>query len=82
MRYLKDNFELFEENGDWALYLNRPVYREVTAYGNFYIINTETGENMGQLVQLHCILFDKNGNKLEEPIYEDLKYVRKEIINE
>jgi hypothetical protein len=66
----KKNFELFEINGDWEVYLSRPVYKEIRAYGNFKIVNTETGVDCGQLVQLYKTIFDKDGERLAEPIYD------------
>ena len=36
----KKNFELFEANGDWEVYLSRPVYREIRSYGKYRIFNT------------------------------------------
>jgi hypothetical protein len=81
MQWVRNNFEPLIKDGDWELWVNRPVYREIRAYGNYYIINLETGEDCGQLVELHCTLFDDQGNKLEEPIYEDNCYEIVERIN-
>ena len=69
--YLYKKFELFKEDGDWAIYFNRPVYKEIRAYGNYTLINTKTGKDCGQFVALRCTLFDEEGNKLDNPIYED-----------
>lgn len=69
-KWLKNNFEVVEKNGDWELLVNRPVYREIKAYGNCYIIDLDTGKDCGQYVALYCTLFDEHGNKLEDPIYE------------
>lgn len=74
MEWLRNNFELLEKNGDWEMWVNRPVYREIKAYGNYYILDLETGRDCGQHVELHCALFDEHGNKLEEPIYEENHY--------
>ena len=71
MKFVKDNFELFETKGDWARFLNHPVYKEIESYGTAYIFNTKTGENCGQHVELYCQLFDESGNKLDNPIYEE-----------
>lgn len=81
-KWLKNNFELLEENGDWAVYVNRPVYKEICAYNNYYIYNTETNENCGQHVILYCKLFDENGNKLDNPIYDKDCYELRELKND
>lgn len=74
MQWIKNNFELLEKNGDWEMWVNRPVYREIRAHGNYHIIDLDTGEDCGQYVALHCTLFEKDGTKLEEPIYEENHY--------
>lgn len=71
MKFIRDNFELFETSGDWARFLNRPVYKEIQTYGTAYIRNIKTGENCGQRIELHCYLFDEFGNKLDTPICEE-----------
>lgn len=80
--WLRNNFELLKEDGDWAMYINHPVYKEITAYGNYYIINTETGEDCGQQVLLYCRLFDNEGNKLDKPIYDKNCYEIRERLND
>lgn len=69
-QYIRNNFELAHTDGDWELYINRPVYKEIIAYGDYYIINEETGEDCGQRVELFCTIADSEGNLLPEPIYE------------
>lgn len=74
MNFIKDNFELVETKGDWELYLNRPVYKQFMTFNGAYIVNTKTGENCGQYLELYCRLFDDQGNKLSEPLYEEDTY--------
>lgn len=71
MKFVEDKFEMFETNGDWALFLNHPVYKQIEAFGDAYIRNIKTGENCGQYVELRCRLFDEFGNKLDNPIYDE-----------
>lgn len=75
----KKNFELFETNGDWEVYLNRPVYKEYRTFGSTRIFNTETGEDCGNNIKLYCTLFDENGQRLPEPIYDPDCYEIREI---
>ena len=75
----KKNFELFEANGDWEVYLSHPVYREIRSYGKYRIFNTETGEDCGQHIILYCTIFDKDGNRLAEPIYDKNCYEIREV---
>jgi hypothetical protein len=81
-KWLKNNFEMIKKDGDWELFVNRPVYRIIQAFDNNYIFNYETGENCGQCVELHCTLFDENGNKLDSPIYEKNCYEIVELSND
>ena len=79
MKFVKNNFEMFETNGKWALFLNCPVYKEIKAYNGSYIRNIKTGENCGDHVELHCHLFDEFGNELDNPMYDEDCY---EVITE
>lgn len=73
------NFELFETNGDWEVYLGRPIYKKIQAFGNTRIINAKTGEDCGQLVYLYKTIFDEFGNRLSSPIYDEDCYELIEI---
>ena len=69
-----ENFVEVEKQGNFSLWINKPVYKIYkTNYG--YFRNIKTGENMGQQVELHVNLYDENYKKLDIASYEEDCYV-------
>lgn len=73
-----ENFVNVETRGKFSLWLNKPVYK-IYKTTSGYIKNKKTGENMGQVVELHVNLYDENKNKLDFANYEEDCY---EIVEE
>lgn len=46
-------------------------YKIYQAFGNNYIRNTKTGEDMGKIVRLKVYFYDEQGNRLQHPQYEE-----------
>lgn len=78
MKFLQNNYELLTSDTIWTVFINRPVYKQITAYDTYYIRNTKTGANCGQYLELHVQLVDVDGNELVDPIFEEDCY---EIVN-
>lgn len=64
-------------DGEFTLMVNSPIYLTKTA-AKGHFIDTRTGENVGQTVDLHIILCDGT-NILPEPVYEEDFY---ELVDE
>ena len=71
MKFVQNSYELLTTDGIWAVFVNRPVYKQINAFEDYYIRNTKTGENCGQYVELHVQIVDDNGVELDNPIYEE-----------
>lgn len=65
-----ENFVEVETRGNFSLWINKPVYK-IYKTTSGYIKNIKTGENMGQVVELHMNLYDENNNKLDIAGYEE-----------
>lgn len=73
-----EKFIKVETQGNFSLWINRPVYK-IYKTTSGYIRNTKTGENMGSFVELHMNLYDENNTKLDFATYEEDCY---EIVEE
>lgn len=73
-----DNFVKAETRDNFSLWINKPVYK-VYKTTSGCIVNTRTGENMGQTVELHLNLYDENNNKLAQAAYEEDCYAIAEV---
>lgn len=65
-----ENFVEVETQDNFSLWINKPVYK-IYKTTNGFILNTRTGENMGQQVELHINLYDENNNRLRVATYEE-----------
>ena len=63
-----ENFVEDETQGNFSLWIDRPVYK-IYKTTDGYVRNTRTGENMGTTVELHMNLYDDN--KLDVATYEE-----------
>lgn len=72
------NFVEVNMQGNFSLWINKPIYK-IYKTNSGYIKNIKTGENMGQIVELHINLYDDNNNKLCVANYEEDCY---EIVEE
>ena len=70
----KQNFKKVEEKGDFALYLNYPIwkqYRILEPNENIVLKHKVTGEILKENHDEIIILYDDKFNLLDEPIFED-----------
>lgn len=77
IKRLPANYIKHSTDGEFTLMVNSPIYRtKITEQG--YYLNTKTGENCGQKVDLHVFLCD-GLDIFDEPIFEEDCY---ELIQE
>ena len=69
-------------DGDFSMWVQPRIYRVIRAEEGF-IKNIKTGENCGQVVYLCVYYYDGNGNRLQEPAYDENCYeIVKEDLND
>ena len=60
-------------DGNFSLWIKPRIYKIIRTRTGF-IKNTKTGENCGNIVYLYAYYYDKAGNKLTTPLYDDNCY--------
>lgn len=70
----KQNFKKVEEQGDFALYLNYPIWKQhiiLDPNENIVLRHKDTGEILKQNHDEVIILYDDNYDLLDKPVFED-----------
>ena len=71
MRRYNNNYIAVKSEGKFALWINKPIYKEYFAGEGMKIVHTKTGENMGKNLQLYTHLYDLNLCRLPEEVQDE-----------
>lgn len=71
MKRYNNYFVAVKTEGKFTLWINQPVYKEYFADEGMKIVNTKTGEDMGNNVKLYTHLYDADLRRLPEEIQDE-----------